>query len=478
MNSDNRNPGDSQSQKILTLEINDLTFDGHGVARNGRDVYFVPGALPGETVTARLAERRKKIWYCDLVSIEQSSEQRQQPQCPHYNKCGGCDLQHLKYENQVQFKQARVKRELSRYGLDVDNWAEPVIGNEWAYRRRARLGVRYSKEKERIYLGFREANNNHLTDIDQCPVLVDHPALNWSEWRQRILELECRARVTQIEVLQTAQRLVLVFRILKSLSPSDSALFSDWAQSLDVEIYQRPDEGELIPLSPIHTLFHEVQGHALTIHPDYFIQVNQSVNEQMVAQALDWLAPVPDALVWDLFAGHGNFSVPLAVQNKVHAIEVSDQMVAALEQHSQTIKGQVEDAELIAHKADLSDSRSLERLPGADFILLDPPRAGAAECLQGILAQQPKRIVYVSCDPATLVRDLIELTEQNYRITKIGILDMFPNTHHVETMVLLEPGSQKKIIQDKSRLSKRGGLKKPAAQRKSLHRRTRGMSRG
>ena len=460
----------------LSLQISDLSFDGQGIARLGRDVYFVAGALPGEQVTARLKERRKKIWFCELVSIEQPSEQRQSPPCPHYERCGGCDLQHLQDAAQVEFKQARVMRELERKGLTVEQWLPAVTAAAWHYRRRARLGVRFSKDKEKVYIGFREANNVHLAEIDQCPVLVEHPALNWQDWSQRLVSLECRARVTQIEMLQAENRLVLVFRVLKQLSSADRALFRQWANELDIDIYCRPDEGELLALSESQPLYHQVMGHQLNIHPDYFVQVNESVNQQMVSQALSWLDLPAGSKVWDLFAGHGNFSVPMAVENQVHAVEASEEMVAALRSHAQSIAGQSAGVQLIAHKADLSDSDSLKQLPDADFVLLDPPRAGAAETIEAILAQAPKRILYVSCDAATLSRDLVALTQGPYCIRKAGILDMFPNTHHVETMVLLEAVASQDKKQDKKRLSQRGGLKKPPL--KSLHRRNRGASRG
>ena len=466
----------SSKNALLSLQISDLSFDGQGIARIGRDVYFVSGALPGEQVTARLKERKKKIWFCDLVSIEQASEQRQSPGCQYYQRCGGCDLQHLSYKAQVEFKQARVARELERNGLDVETWSAPVIAGEWHYRRRARLGVRYSREKEKIYIGFREANNIHLAAIDECPVLVEHAALDWQAWSERLLQLECRARVTQIEMLQAENRLTLVFRVLKQLSLADTALFQQWAKQLDIDIYYRPDEGELLALSDNQSLYHRIMGHQLNIHPDYFVQVNESVNQQMVSQALAWLDLPAGSKVWDLFAGHGNFSVPMAVENTVHAVEVSAEMVSALQAHGQNIEGQSTGAELIAHKADLSDRDSLKKLPAADFVLLDPPRAGAAETIMAILEQAPKRILYVSCDAATLARDLVELMKGPYRIGKAGILDMFPNTHHVETMVLLEAVASPGKKQDKQRLSQRGGLKKPPL--KSLHRRNRGTSRG
>ena len=435
-------------KRTLTLTVHDLASDGHGIARSGRDVYFIPGALPGETVVAEMLERKRKIWFCRLVSIEHVSEHRIEPACPHYKRCGGCDLQHLDYPQQVILKQQRVARELSRQGIEVEHWHEPLVAEDqqWHYRRRARLGIRYNKANQEVFVGFRESNSKHLTNIDTCPVLVEHEALDWKAWRQRLAQLEGITRFTHIEVLQASERLVLVFRVLKKLTDNDRKYLQDWASELDIDIYIRPDDEQpLVAVNEmISPLTHNVLGHELTIHPDYFVQVNAAVNQLMVAEAKTWLAAEAEAHVWDLFAGHGNFSVPLAEVSIVDAVEVSDEMVTAIQQHALQLgtDPQKDGRGLIAHKADLSNSDSLSRLPDPDYVLLDPPRAGASACMEELIKRKAKRMVYVSCDPATLARDLNTLSD-HYQVERIAILDMFPHTHHIETMVLLVPASKK-----------------------------------
>ncbi len=429
--------------KTLTLTVHDLASDGHGIARSGRDVYFIPGALPGETVVAQMLERKRKIWYCRLVSIEQVSEHRIEPACPHYKRCGGCDLQHLSYPQQVELKQQRVVRELSRQGIEVENWQAPLVADQqWHYRRRARLGIRYNKANQEVLIGFRESNSKQLTNIDTCPVLVEHPGLDWKAWRERLIQLEGISRFAHIEVLQASERLVLVFRVLKKLTANDRKSLQGWADELAIDIYIRPDDEQPIEAVNEHIspLTHNVLGHDLSIHPDYFVQVNAQVNQLMVAEAKAWLAPETGSHVWDLFAGHGNFSVPLAEDAIVDAVEVSDEMVQAIERHAlQLSTDPTKDGKgLIAHKADLSDSASLVNLPNPDYVLLDPPRAGASACMDELIKRKAKRMVYVSCDPATLARDLKTLSD-DFDIERITILDMFPHTHHIETMVLLVP---------------------------------------
>ena len=434
-------------KRTLTLTVHDLASDGHGIARSGRDVYFIPGVLPGETVIAEILERKRKIWYCRLISIEQVSEHRVEPPCPHYKRCGGCDLQHLSYPQQVIVKQQRVARELSRQNIEVEKWDSPLIADDqqWHYRRRARLGIRYNKVNHEVFVGFRESSSKHLTNIDTCPVLVEHRALDWKAWRERLPKLEGITRFTHIEVLQASERLVLVFRVLKKLTENDRIRLQGWASELDVDIYIRPDDER--PLAAINEscspLTHNVLGHDLTIHPDYFVQVNATINQLMVAAAKAWLAPEAGSHVWDLFAGHGNFSVPLAENAIVDAVEVSDEMVAAIEAHAQKLSStpEKEGCGLVAHKADLSNADSLRQLPDPDYVLLDPPRAGASACMAELVKRKAKRMVYVSCDPATLARDLKTLGE-DFNIERITILDMFPHTHHIETMVLLVPASK------------------------------------
>jgi 23S rRNA (uracil1939-C5)-methyltransferase len=449
--------------KILTLTVHDLASDGHGIARSGRDVYFIPGALPGETVVAEMLERKRKIWYCRLVSIEHVSEHRIEPPCVHYKRCGGCDLQHLAYDQQVVFKQQRVARELSRQGIEIKHWDAPLIAEDqqWHYRRRARLGIRYNKSNQEVSIGFRESQSKLLTNIDICPVLVEHVALDWKAWRGRLAQLEGIARFTHIEVLQASERLVLVFRVLKKVTKNDHDRLQGWATELNIDLYIRPDDEQ--PLEAVNEvispLTHRVLGHDLTIHPDYFVQVNNTINQLMVAQAKAWLAPEAGSHVWDLFAGHGNFSVPLAQDAIVDAVEVSDEMVRAIEQHAQRLctndsaLTNKSERGLIAHKADLSNSDSLSNLPSPDYVLLDPPRAGASACMAELIKRKAKRMVYVSCDPATLARDLNTLSD-DFEVERITILDMFPHTHHIETMVLLVPVNKssqgrKKMMNDK-----------------------------
>lgn len=430
---------DQNADQTLTLTIEDLTSEGLGVARRGREVYFVPGALPEERVEVLLDGRRKKVWHTRLRNIEQVSEQRTEPECQHYQRCGGCHLQHMTYEAQLEFKQARVARELQRQKVDVAQWLPAISDQPWGYRRKARLGVRSRQGGEQTYIGFREAASSHLGNIDRCVVLPPYPVLQWSHWRELISQLDGSANITQIEMIDADNALAFVLRVLKPLSLQDIQRLRSFTRQYNekpVQLWQKTDkeaEAENLDLSPPETLWHQVSGLRLNLALSDFIQVNAGVNRTMVAQAISWLAPKGDDCIWDLFAGHGNFSMPLAaISREVVAVEVQDSMV----QNLQSQAGQLS-LPITALQADLSQPDCLQSLPDPQAVLLDPPRAGAAAVMAELNARDVERIVYVSCDAATLARDIAQLTKSRYQVVNAGIMDMFPQTHHVETMVLL-----------------------------------------
>lgn len=423
----------------LTLTIDNQSSTGEGVARLGRDVYFVPGALPGEQVEVLLDGRRRKIWQTRLLKIIQPSEHRTEPLCPHYQRCGGCDLQHLAYEHQVSFKQQRVAREFERQKINVEQWAAPIVSKPWHYRRKARLGVRLSKQTQESIVGFREAASSHLTNIDKCIVLPEHPALSWQQWRLLINKLQGKAHITQIEVVYADNALALVLRVLKPLAATDQQQIIEFISAmtdvLPVQLWLKLDknqQAQLIYPEQAEPLTHNVDQHVLKIQVDDFVQVNAAVNQGMVAQAMQWLDPQKEDCVWDMFAGHGNFSMALAKRSQqVWAVEGSAEMVTSLQQQAQALGLPIQ-----AQCMDLTQPQL--NLPKADAVLLDPPRAGALELMPTLIEQAVPRILYVSCDAATLARDLSLLVVAGYQIKQAGIMDMFPQTHHVETMVLAE----------------------------------------
>ena len=433
----------SASNTRLTLTISDLNSQGEGVARLGRDVYFVAKALPDEQVEVVLDGRRRKVWQTRLLKVLTESPQRVTPICGHYQRCGGCDMQHLAYAEQVAFKQTRVQREFARQQVTFPEFCAPIAENPWHYRRKARIGVRYSPKTQKNIVGFREAASSHLTNIDQCPVLPEHPALDWNAWRECIQRLQGRALITQIEMTDADNALALVLRILKPLQSQDKEALCAFATSCSVAPYKplqlwlktdKQQAPELLFPDHAESLLHHVEGTTLQVQLDDFMQVNAAVNQRMVAQSLDWLELSGNEVVWDMYAGHGNFSLPLAKRvQQVYAFEGSEAMVSSLNRQAQTLGLPVQAQVMDLTQADFAH---LHLVP--DVLLLDPPRAGALELMSQIIASNVPKILYVACDAATMARDLFVLQQAGYVLKKAGIMDMFPQTHHVETMVLLE----------------------------------------
>lgn len=432
-----RRPSDVP-QEPVTVSINGLNHDGQGVSRTLEKVLFVEGALPGETVEAQITKSQRNFSQGQLKNIIEASEERVEAACPHYKRCGGCQLQHLASEHQLGYKKTSLEQNLKRHlKLDALPWQPSIESESFGYRRRARLGVRYRIEQDEIIVGFREQANKHLTDIDTCPVLLPELSALIAPLKTVLPTLQQKARITQVELLKADTGPVAVLRHLKRLSDEDLVVLTTWAKEHEVQLWLQPDEPAPVQclwpeqVSPLH---YEVMGEQLSFKVKDFIQGNEAVNGKMVDQALAWLNPQPHETVLDLFAGIGNFSLPLARRcDSVLAVEGDKAMVARLLSNAQH-----NGLDNIEGKAlNLGDPELFPQLKPKDIILLDPPRAGAAELIPW-LSKQKARILYVACEPSSLVRDAKGLLDAGYQLSKIGVMDMFPQTKHVESMALFE----------------------------------------
>ena len=425
-------------QEPVTVEFSNLNHDGQGVSRSMDKVLFVDGALPGESAEVQITQSQRSFNIGKIQNLIECSPERVEPHCPHYQRCGGCQLQHLGSEYQLGYKQANLDQNLKRHlKLDSLPWQAPIESEGFGYRRRARLGVRYRNEMDTIIVGFREQANKHLTDIETCPVLLPELSALISPLKAVIQNLQQKPRITQVELLKADTGPVVVIRHLKSMPNEDIEQLKTWAEKETVQLWLQPDDPKAMSCvwpEEVAPLTYRLIGHELEFQVKDFIQGNQTVNERMVAQALEWLNPQSDESVLDLFAGIGNFSLPLAKQcQSVMAVEGDKGMVDRLLQNAEQ-----NGLKNITGKAlNLGDSELFHQLAKTDLILLDPPRAGAAELIPW-LSKQKARILYVACDPSSLVRDAKGLLEAGYGISKIGVMDMFPQTKHVESMALFE----------------------------------------
>ncbi|WP_043750889.1 23S rRNA (uracil(1939)-C(5))-methyltransferase RlmD [Imhoffiella purpurea] len=430
-------------QELVEVDIESLTHEGRGLAHIDGKAVFIDGALPGERVRFRYRRIQRRHDEGVAVEVLRASPDRVEPKCPHFGICGGCSLQHMSPEAQIRAKQSSLEDVFTRIGkVSPQRWLEPLTGNHWGYRRKARLGVRYVAKKGKTLVGFRERGNSFLADLSRCEVLHPRVGERIEAIAETIDALSIRDQVPQIEVAIGDDPCVLIFRIMAPLSTPDLSVLMSFAEREDFHVYVqeggvetiRPLPGQGIDLH--YTLpFHHVR---LEFLPSDFTQVNLELNRHMIDQALDLLQVRPEDRVLDLFCGLGNFTLPLARRaDFVVGVEGDDGLVSRAESNAE----QNGIANLRFHSADLYGQLTQQPWMEERFdkVLLDPPRSGALEVLDMLPRMGIERILYVSCYPATLARDADRLVnELGYELVAAGVMDMFPHTGHVESMALFE----------------------------------------
>jgi len=428
----------------LDVRIDDLDHEGRGVGRVDGKVVFVDGALPGERIRARCTARAKRFDEAVVEAVLEPSPERVEPFCPVFGRCGGCTLQHLAPEAQLRQRERRVHEQLARAANELPGqWLAPLTGPVQGYRTRARVTVRYIR-RQGVLLGFRERAGRHVVDTDACAILDPRLQRLIPRLRSLIASLDRPERVSALEMATGDGDTVVAFQYSGPLGDADRARLvrlQDEA-GVAIEIADGPSAGPVDPDRPADA-FYELPDERLTLRfaAGDFIQTNAAVNRSLVARAMELLAPAPGQTVLDLYCGIGNFSLPAAQRGAaVTGIEGDARLVerAAGNARANGLAGRVDFRQADLSAAPLADW--LQRLNPAS-VLLDPPRAGAPEAVSALVARPPARIVYVSCDPATLARDLGRLTgEGGYRLRAAGIADMFPHTGHVEAIAALEAG--------------------------------------
>ena len=404
---------------------------------------FVDGALPGEDVTVSLYEKKPSYERAQLLSILKTSSGRREPACPHFGVCGGCGTQHADTWTQMAAKQRALEENLARIGKVQPETMLPIVyGQEWGYRHRARLSARRVSKKGGVMVGFRERRSTYVADMRQCLVLPEKVSALIPELRQLVEKLSVRERLPQIEVAVGDDVTVLVFRHLLPLSEEDKAVLKSFAQEHRVHAWLQPGGPDSAhPFHPQESELHYTLpefGLRIAFRPTEFTQVNHAMNRLLVGRAVRLLDPRPGERVADLFCGLGNFSLPLAVRGaEVIGFEGSAGLVerARANAAANGLVAQFEVMNLF--------QPNLAPFGPFDKLLIDPPREGAVEIVkslpEGSDAAWPRRIVYVSCDTATLSRDAgILVHTKGFRLAAAGVLNMFPHTAHVESVALFE----------------------------------------
>ena len=438
----------------IEVNVESLSHEGRGVARIDGKVAFVEGALAGETVLAKYVQSRSQF---DVLSAEQillSSDARVASDCSVSEICGGCSLRHMHPDQQLEMKQEMLLDLLQHStGLTSSDFEllPKLAADTSHYRRKARLAVRYVQKKGGALVGFREKHSSFITVMDDCRVLVSEVSTLINTLKNLISGLSSAADIPQIEVAAgetepdpgAPLEIALIFRHLKPLTPADQNALIQFASEHQIHCYLQPGG-----LDSVHRVYpdggRERLGYFLpdqqvqyAFHPMDFTQINGPINRQIVSRVAELMAVQPGERVLDLFCGLGNFTLPLAKQGaQVVGVEGSQAMVERGYENADLngLKGlefYCEDLFKPLENAEWAQQRY-------DKVLLDPPRSGAIEVIQQMRRFSPKRIVYVSCNPATLARDSAELLAQGYQLKSAGVMDMFPHTAHVESMAVFE----------------------------------------
>ncbi|MCK6253435.1 23S rRNA (uracil(1939)-C(5))-methyltransferase RlmD [Pseudomonas fragi] len=424
--------------KKQRLNIERLANDGRGIAFIEGRTWFVSGALAGEEVEARVLGAHGKVVEARTERVFKASEIRRQAPCVHAGKCGGCSVQHLPHEEQLALKQRMLAEQLSRVaGVEPQEWAAPLTGPEFGYRRRARIAVRWDARAKRLDVGFRAAGSQDIVAIDHCLVLVQALQPIMTGLPAMLRQLGNPKALGHVELF-SGSAIAVLLRHMAPLNDTDMKVLQDFCITHNAQLWLQ-GEGEPQPVDLTRALGYRLEtwGLKLAYRPGDFVQVNAGVNEAMVAQAIKWLAPQADERILDLFCGLGNFALPLAQKaREVVAVEGVATMVERAAQNA--VSNSLHNA--VFFQADLSQPLVDATWAKAGFnaVLLDPPRDGAYEVVRKLSGLGAKRLVYVSCNPATLARDTVELMKQGYRLKRAAILDMFPQTAHVEAMALFE----------------------------------------
>ena len=438
------------------LKVESLDLEAQGVAHNAAGkVVFIEDALPGEEVQVQVTRRKNNWEQATMTAMRRESSQRVTPQCPHFGDCGGCQMQHFHVSAQVATKQRALEDALWHLGkVRPEQVLRPIEGPAWGYRYRARLSVRFVVKKAKVLVGFHERKSSFVADMESCEVLPPHVSALLMPLRELVACMDQRDRLPQIELAVGDTVTAMVLRHLEPLTEADLQRLRDfgasrgvqwWLQAKGPDTVRRLDEGgaELAYALPEF-------GITMPFRPTDFTQVNPHINRALVTRALHLLDARADERVIDWFCGLGNFTLPIATRaREVLGIEGSEALVQRARDNA-VLNG-------LEKKTIFAASNLFELTPTllvghghADKWLVDPPREGAfalAKALADLHADvalaagytAPRRIVYVSCNPATLARDAGLLVHQaGYRCTAAGAVNMFPHTAHVESMALFE----------------------------------------
>jgi len=425
------------------VTIESLDQEGRGVAHFEGKVIFIEGALTGEIVSYSSYRKKPSFELAQVTRIYKTSSMRVQPKCKHFGVCGGCSMQHLDAGAQVAVKQRILEDSLRHIGKVKAETIIPAIhGQIWGYRERARISVKHVIKKGKTLVGFHEKRSSYVADMQSCEILAPKIAKLLPLLAELVSGLSIRDRLPQIEVAVGEHVDALVLRVMDPPSLEDEAALRAFADKHEVQFWLQSKGPEtIVPFHPLDApaLSYSLPEFGITMPfaPSEFTQVNSALNRVMISRAIRLLNPQPGERIADLFCGLGNFTLPIARSGaQVLGIEGSDALVKRARQNA-AANGLSGNTEFEAMNLFEMTEEAFAKLGHFDKLLIDPPRDGALELVKSLGGEHaPRRIVYVSCNPATLARDAAELVQRGYTLKSAGVMNMFPHTSHVESIAV------------------------------------------
>lgn len=428
----------------VQVTIESFTHDGRGVAHVEGKAVFIDEALPGEQLEFIYTDSRKDYAEGKVETLLTESSDRGEAACVHFGRCGGCSFQHVKDEQQIIIKQGLLAEQFQRIGkVAISEYWEPLKGPYWGYRRKARMGVKYVAKKGRVLVGFRERRNQFLAEIESCKVM--HPIIGEKlmDLSAMIGQLSIKDKIPQIEVAIGDEDCVLAFRVLELATDEDKEIMRAFGQQHNISMcLQSKGPDTIVPIEgepeviPTYSL--PEQGINFRFKPAMFTQVNYEINRKMVSRVMQEMDFNEQDRVLDLFCGLGNFTLPIATKaGHVVGIEGDQPLVNHAKENA--LLNNLNNVEFFV--ADLSKDISDQAWARQKYnkVMLDPSRAGASDVLHHLKKWEPELVMYVSCNPSTLARDAgILVNELGYTLVKAGVMDMFPQTGHVESIALFK----------------------------------------
>ena len=411
------------SGRELQVRIERLSDEGRGIGFAQGKTIFVPNTLVGETVQVRILDERRHTAEAEMLALVEAAPNRTAPHCALFGRCGGCQLQVLDVEAQLRHKRQVLAHLLAPFANAKNfQWADPVVAAPWGYRHRARLSVADSQGSPVV--GFKGMHSHRVVAVSSCPILDDRLQALLQSLPEWLAQLGHWRRVEELLVaVDSDGRLAVDWIAQRAFPKVDADAMARLLRSAGIEVgpdvdlrYRNPQTGS--------EFYYRMRD---------FTQINPAVNDALIQRVLDWLAPATEDVVADLFCGLGNFSLPLA--RRVGQLEGFESSLGMIERAGRNAGGGFANT----HFTMLDLFEQADQLPDRyNKILLDPPRAGAkAACVRLATFKQLRHIVYVSCNPQTLVRDLEILRDGGFVLERAALVDMFPQTGHVETIVKL-----------------------------------------